>query len=156
MIAMRGRAVVVLLAVATMLAACGSRSDGYAAAKGPIVVREAWARPADSGATSGLYLTIANVDTGAVTITALSTPMAASAEMHETMQMDGMVHMSARPNVIIERGGTLTMVPGGLHVMLSSLTRTLRVGDSVPLTVSVGDGRTTPVMVPVKATVRAP
>lgn len=150
MIAMRARALVVVCAI--LVVACGSRRDTDVASRRALVVSDAWARPADSGATGGIYMTLANVDTGAVTITALSTPLAASAELHQTMQMDGMVHMSARPNVMIERAGTLTMAPGGLHVMLTSLTSALRVGDSVVLTVTLSDGR----MMPVTATVRAP
>ena len=157
MISTRVRAVTLVFAVAISLAACGSRRDTDGATTRPLVVRDAWARPADSGATGGVYITLANVDTGAIAITALSSPAAAAAELHQTMQMDGMVHMSARPNVLIEREGTLTMAPGGLHVMLTSLTRALRVGDSVALTVTLIDGRTIPVIATVRtATERAP
>lgn len=138
------------LAAAVLTAACGS-APGGAGPAGPLVVRDAWVRSADSGATGGAYLTLANVDTVAVTITGLSTPVAARAELHETMQVDRMVHMMARPDMVIARDSTLTMTPGGLHIMLPDLTRALRVGDTVPITLTLADGRSVPVAVPVRA-----
>lgn len=130
--------------------ACG-KAPPVARPAGPIVVREAWVRSADSGDMGGAYLTLTNVDTMAVTIRGVSTPVAASAELHETMQVDRMVHMMARPDIAIARDSTLTMAPGGLHIMLTALNRALRVGDTVPMTLTLADGRTVPVAMPVRA-----
>jgi len=141
------RAVVLLLAV---VAACASPSSRPASG-GPLVLRDAWARPADSGATSGAYLTIENVDSAARTITGLTTPDAATAELHQTMQHDGMAHMVAQPSLVIPRDSTLVMAPGGLHVMLNAVTRALRVGDTVRLTLTLDGGHTVPVAIPVRA-----
>ena len=118
---------------------------------GPLVVRDAWVRSADSGATGGAYLTLANVDTSALTIVGMSTPVAASTELHETMQMTGMVHMMARPDFVLARDSVLTMAPGGLHLMLTGLNRALHAGDTVQLTLTLADGRSVPVAIPVRA-----
>ena len=144
------RLFVVIVSVAATFAAC--RSERAAARhEGPLEVRDAWVRTADSGNTGGAYFTLANVDTMPLTIVDMSTPVAASAELHETMQMSGMVHMMARPDLVLPLDSTVTMAPGGLHVMLTALNRALRVGDTVPLTLTLSDGRSVPVAVPVRA-----
>ena len=45
----------------------------------------------------------------------------------------------------------LSMAPGGLHLMLTGLNRALRAGDTVSLTLTLADGRTVPVSMPVRA-----
>ncbi len=131
-------------------AAC-DRERTTAAPAGPLTVVDAWARPADSGSTGGAYVTLTNTDSVDVSIGALFTAVAPLAQLHETVSRDGMAHMIARPNLQIRRDSTLSMVPGGLHIMLLDLTRALRSGDTVPLTFTLTDGRTVPVSAPVRA-----
>lgn len=45
----------------------------------------------------------------------------------------------------IARGASLTMKPGGIHLMLIDLTASVAVGDSVALVIHLADGRTTSV-----------
>jgi copper(I)-binding protein len=129
------------------IAACTGRP---VAPRGPLTTRNAWARPADSGATGGAYVTLTNTDTTAITVASWSTPLAASAEVHETMQMDGMSHMMPRTDLTLPRDRSLVMAPGGVHVMLTGITRALRTGDTIPLTVTLRDGRRVTVAVPVR------
>jgi copper(I)-binding protein len=140
----------------TLLLACTPTDDTRAASDalraGPLIVREAWARPADSGTTAGAYLTLKNDDTTAHVITTITSPDAAAAELHTTMQHDGMAHMMAQPTVTIPRDSTLVMAPGGLHVMLHATTRTLKAGDTLRLALTVDQNT----LVPVAVVVRAP
>ncbi len=141
------------------LAAC-SQSDVPAASTtrtstpvaGGLEVRDAWARPADSGATGGAYVSLANLDSAAITITGWRSDAAESTAMHETAVHDGMARMVPRDRMDIVRGCVLTMAPGGLHLMLTRLTRALHEGDTIRVTVSLADGRE--VVAPV--VVRAP
>ena len=144
------RCLVAIMSVAIAFTACQS-APADVRPGGPLAVRDAWVRPADSGGTGGAYVTLANVDTTALTIVAMSTPVAASTELHETMQMSGMVHMMARPDFVLGRDSVLTMAPGGLHLMLTSLSRALHAGDTVQLTLTLADGRSVPIAVPVRA-----
>ncbi len=114
-------------------------------------VTAAWARAADSGATGGVYLTIVNHDSVTVELVSVATALAASAEVHESMQHDGMSHMMPRTSVPIGARDSVVMAPGGLHVMLNQLTRSLTAGDSVPLTVRFSNGDSVLVRVPVRA-----
>lgn len=131
------------------VAACGAAKP---AASRPLTVRDAWARAADSGTTGAIYFAATNTDTVPVSITSLTSPDAVAAELHETMQMNSMAHMAPRSAILLAPDSTLTMAPGGLHVMLIELRRALRVGDSIAVTITLLDGRT----VPVTAKVRAP
>lgn len=69
----------------------------------------------------------------------VSTPVAARAEVHE-MQMQGQtMTMHAVDAVPLPAGKDVALGPGGYHVMLFGLTRQLKEGDSVPLTLVVQD-----------------
>ena len=115
-----------------------------------LAVRNGWARMADSGATSGAYLELVNRDTVPVSVIGMSTDVATAAEVHETMQHDGMAHMMPRTVLVIPAGGTVSMAPGGLHVMLVGLRRGLTAGDSVALDVHFSDSTHIHVVVPVR------
>ena len=88
-------------------------------------------------------------DTVAIMLVGVTTNAAAAAEVHETMQHEGMAHMMPRTELPIAAGAVLTMQPGGLHVMLVDLRRALAVGDSIRLQLHFGDSTTGPVTVPV-------
>lgn len=134
------------------MVACTTSDADRRHAGGPLRVTSAWARTADSGTTGGAYITVQNTDTLPVTIISATSPVAQSAELHESMMHGRLAHMIARPSVVIARDSTLSMVPGGLHVMLNGLTRALLVGDTLTVTLRLGDGR----QVPARVAVRAP
>ena len=115
-----------------------------------IAVRSGWARIADSGATSGAYMEIANNDTVAITLVGVTTGDAAAAEVHESMQQDGMAHMMPRTDVRIAAGDVVTMAPGGVHVMLIDVRRALAIGDSVRLRLRFNDSTIVAVTAPVR------
>lgn len=140
-----------LLLAATTVAfatACTTRSVTPVAR---VEVRHSWARLADSGATSGAYLEIDNNDTVPITLIAVETSDAGAADVHESMQREGMTHMTPRPALSIPAGDVVTMAPGGLHVMLTDLRHALAVGDSVRLRLRFSDSTSIAVTVPVKA-----
>ena len=127
-------------------------STAASAPHGPLQVSEAWARPADSGATSGIYLTMKNMDSTAIRIVGFESTAARATQAHETMIRGDISSMDMRAEVALAAGGTITMKPGGLHVMLIDATRPLVVGDTVPLTMRLADGRA----IVLSALVRAP
>ena len=139
---------VVLLAGAAcvMLAACATPD-----ARAGRHVRDAWARPADSGTTGGAYLTVVNDGPTPVELVGGTTPAARVLEIHESLQHDGMTHMAARPSIIIGARDSLVMKPGGVHVMLLELTRALAVGDTVPVLLRFASGDSLAVRVPVRS-----
>jgi copper(I)-binding protein len=138
------------LAAALMLTtACGPSG----AASATLEARAAWARAADSGMVTAVYLVLRNGEAAAVTLTGESSPVAESVSLHETMQMNGMVHMMPLDTAqVIAAGDSLVLAEGAKHLMVSGLRRTLAAGDSLPLTLRFAGGRT----LQVRAAVRAP
>ncbi|MBM3885269.1 MAG: copper chaperone PCu(A)C [Gemmatimonadetes bacterium] len=117
-----------------------------------VSVRDAWARPADSGATSAAYLVLANRGTTADTVVGVVAEAAESAMVHQTMQHEGTMHMSALPALPVPAGDEVSLAPLGTHVMLLRLRRPLRVGDTVAFGLLLASGDT----LAVSAVTRAP
>jgi copper(I)-binding protein len=119
----------------------------------PLDVAGAWARPADSAATTAVYFVLHNREAAPVSVTRFASPVSESVMLHESVQRDGIVHMVMRmePQTVAP-GDSLVLAPGGKHLMAESVVRVLAAGDSVPFTVTLGDGR----VLQVKAVVRAP
>jgi hypothetical protein len=143
---------IVLASLLALAAACG-RSDTAAVAARPLDVHGAWARPADSGLVSAVYLVIVNRDTAPVTFIGAASALAESVSLHETMEMAGMVHMMPLDSAqAIAANDSLVLTEGAKHLMVSGLRRRLAAGDSLPLTLSFAGNK----VLLVSAVVRAP
>lgn len=138
-----------LILCAVALSACARRDPAP-----PIIeVRDAWARAADSAAVTAVYLTVLNHEAQPVTLVSAASTAAESVTLHETMQMSGMVHMMPLDSAQrIAAGDSLVLREGAKHLMATGLTRTLVGGDSLPLVLTLGDGR----VIRATAVVRAP
>ena len=124
-----------LVLLAALAGACGDRAPETAVAQHQ--PRDGWARAADSGATGGGYLAVVNRDTVPVTLQHLATADAEAAGLHETMVHDGVAHMRPQAAMTLAPGDSLVMAPGGLHLMLVGVRRTLAAGDTVRLVLQV-------------------
>jgi periplasmic copper chaperone A len=82
-----------------------------------------------------VYLTITNSG-AADTLIAVSTPVAAMADLHQTINDNGVMKMRPVHALPIETGKTITLAPGGYHIMLMSLKKTLKQGDNFPVTLT--------------------
>jgi hypothetical protein len=103
---------------------------------GDLVVLRPWSRATAPGAETGiLYLSIANKGAMADRLVDVSTDVAATAEIHEsTMGSGGVMKMEGMgKGVALPPGKTVTLKPGGMHIMLMGLKRQLKAGDTVPL-----------------------
>ena len=136
----RALALLLLALVALTAVACGSSSASAAAstaAGGPLVVKDAWARAAATGADTAVYFTITNGKVAADTLLSAATDAAQSAGIHQTTtDASGMTGMQMTPSVPIPGGGTVEFAPGGYHVMLTGLKAELKAGDQVKLTLT--------------------
>jgi len=101
---------------------------------GDLTIRHAWSRPTDRMAKTGaIYLTIANEGTSADRLLTASTPAAAIAQLHTTVNKDGMLSMQHLAAIDIPAKSTTTLKPGVFHVMLMQLKAPLAVGAHFPL-----------------------
>jgi len=120
---------------------------------GSIQISQPWARATPKGASSGAaYMTVSNSGTAAQRLTCVSSDAAAECQIHE-MTMDGGV-MKMRPvqgGLEVKPGETVTLKPGGFHVMLVGLKGPLQAGKSVDAVFKVEGGDTVQVEFPVAA-----
>ncbi len=113
----------------------------------------AWVRgtvPAQK--TTGAFVTLESSQEAK--LVAVSTPAAASAEIHSTEQRQGVMHMHAMDALALPAGRRVELKPGGFHIMLFGLTRALSAGDQVPLTLTIEDRKGQRTQLEVRAEVR--
>jgi copper(I)-binding protein len=81
------------------------------------------------------YLTIANTGTADDRLLSATSLVAGVTQIHE-MKMEGdVMKMAELPDgLVIPAGGSVTLAPGGLHIMFMQLTQQLVEGTSVPVT----------------------
>ena len=115
---------------------------------GDLVLDHAWARATPGGAkVAGGYLTIENKGATPDKLTSASSPAAGKIEVHETTMNNGVATMRpVKGGLSIPPGQSVTLAPGGYHLMMMELKGALKKGDKVPMTLTfekTGDVRVT-------------
>jgi len=111
------------------------------AAAGTLAVLQPWSRPAVAGTNGVGYMVLANHGRAAEVLEKVESPIATRVEMHASSMAGGVMSMAKVDRVSVPAGGETTFGPGGYHLMLVGLTRTLKAGDQAPLTLSFAGGR---------------
>ena len=105
-----------------------------------IVISNAWSRPAIG--TGVVYLRIANRGAAADRLDDAQTPVARTVELHRSMdgsaamngmRMSGVMSMERVSAVSIRAHGSLTLAPGGYHLMAIGLRHDLHPNERFPL-----------------------
>jgi copper(I)-binding protein len=132
-----------------LIASCALATTAVA----QVTVTEPWARATVAQQTaSGAFMQLRSPV--AARLVAVSTPVAASAELHK-MEMSGqMMKMRQVDSIDLPAGQVVNLGSGGYHIMLMGLKRQLKEGDTVPLSLVVegkgGKRETITVNAPVK------
>jgi copper(I)-binding protein len=168
----RGIVLAALLAAPLALAACGSTTPAGAgaapAARGAattpagetghasghahaLTLDSAWVK-AGSGMTAA-FGTISNPTDHDVTIVQGSSPAAGAVALHTTeKQADGTMTMTEKKaGFVVPANGSLTLSPGGDHIMLMGLTAPLSNGQDVAFSMVSSDGEVFDWTVPVRS-----
>lgn len=88
-----------------------------------------------SGANGAVFMDITNNTGKEITITGAATPVSKRVELHTQTNDDGVMKMRPADSFTIAgNGGTLSLKPGGDHIMLLDLATPLRKGRQFPLT----------------------
>lgn len=102
---------------------------------GTLAIAHPWSRQTASGQTTGGgFMVIKNNGRVADRLVAVASPVA-TAGLHSMSMQGGVMRM--RPvtgGLAIPAGGTLELLPGGYHIMLTGLKAPLTLGRVVPLT----------------------
>jgi hypothetical protein len=137
-----------LLLVATSLIMAANTAFAQTTVKDP------WIRgTVDQQKATGMFAQITSVKGGR--LVSAASPAAGIVEIHQ-MAMDGDV-MTMRPvaGLDLPAGKMVELKPGGYHVMLMDLKRSLKAGDVVPVTLVVEGADKKRETLEVKAQVRA-
>lgn len=120
-----------ILLAALLLGACAKEASG----EPDIKVENAWARETVAGQTgTAAYMTIANVGKGDDRLLSISAAPPVTAMVHQTLNEGGVSKM--RPfedGLEVPAGQSVTLQPGGAHVMIMGLTGPLKRGDTLKL-----------------------
>jgi periplasmic copper chaperone A len=120
-------------------------------------VTGAWARvtvPGQMG--TGAFMTLTSKD-GARVIGAAS-PVAGVVEIHEMAMEGNVMKMRAVAALDLPAGQPVELKPGGYHVMLLDLNRTLKIGEKIPISLQIEthDRRLVTMPIEVEVGARAP
>lgn len=132
------RAAAAALALALPLAACDPAPDAQPAVEtaSRIAIVNPWSRETAPGQEiGGAFLTVANTGQGADRLLGGTSPVAREVQVHTVDIADGVMRMrQLAEGLEIPAGETVTLAPGGYHLMLMDLDRSLAQGEPVPLT----------------------
>ncbi len=145
------RAIVLLAAGALAVGAlaCG-RAEPPPPTAPTLVVRDAWARSADSGGTTAVYFVLENIGTIADTLRSVGSPLATNAGVHVSMDRRGTMQMVSVRSLPVSGRDSVVFRPLATHVMLTGLRASIGAGDSLSLTLDFTSGTTLAVAVAVR------
>jgi len=143
-----------MAALLLLAGACTARSGGVAA--GDLEVHGAFSFAPPTTSEAAGYFTVVNRGRQADTLLRVTSPIAAGAMLHGQVQDGGMVRMTNVEAPVVPASDSLVLSPGGTHLMLMTLDRLPKPGDTVPVTLTFSRAGAVPVMLPVRAYGDAP
>ena len=125
--------------VATMFLAFGL--SACSPEKHSVTISDPWVRSSEysaaAGGMTGIFATLTNNTDKDITLTGGKTDAAAMVQTHKVV---GGMMQEVKGGLVIPAGGTLTLEPGGLPVMLMGLTNAIVAGDKIDFTFTFDDG----------------
>ena len=125
----------------TTLALLLLASTSWASPQHGIEAHDPWVREAPPSATVlAAYLQLHNHGDKMHTLVSAESPAFERAELHRSMEKEGMAMMSKLSQVMIAAHGKVAFEPGGLHIMLIKPVAPLKAGNTVSITLHFKDG----------------
>lgn len=138
---------IIVLALVGSLAAGSSGAPALAEQKPSILVSSPWIRAMPRGApVAGGYATITNKGTTPDRLLGASIPTAPKGEVHSMTMQNGVMHMERLDKGLsVAPGATVTLTPGGYHLMFLKPKSQLKEGESVKGSLTFARAGTVPV-----------
>ena len=116
-------------------------SKGLPVSTSQLKAKDMWAKAADSGMTA-VFGTIMNPTNRAVRVIAATTPFGPT-QIHQVIMVDGAMTMTEKPGgLVIPARGSAELKPGADHLMLMKLSKPIKAGTKVPVTLITSTGAT--------------
>ncbi|MEE9327272.1 MAG: copper chaperone PCu(A)C [Cocleimonas sp.] len=100
--------------------------------------------------TSAFFMILKNDSDKNIALIKASSDVAKNVEIHEHIHEDGMMKMRQIEKVILNAKSTTKLKPGGYHIMLIGLTRKIKAGDIIAITLEFDNGDKKEIKVEVK------
>lgn len=134
-----------LILTSLLLTACGANMPDEVAAK------DFWARAGMKDGNSAAYMLVQNGTGADDELIGASSDVAQAVELHlSQMKADGTMEMIQQQSIALPAGKAVELKPGSYHVMLIGLTRDLKAGDEISLTLKFKNRADLTLTVPVK------
>ena len=116
-------------------------SKGLPRSKSPLTIADSWVKAADSGMTAAFGV-ITNPTNKTITIVGARSPRVAGVvQLHEVAMQNGAMQMKEKAGgFVIPAGGSVTLEPGGDHLMLMKMRQPVKAGEMVPIMLITSDG----------------
>jgi hypothetical protein len=118
---------------------------------GDLTLSGAFTRAMPDGAkAAGGFVTIANGGKESDRLVSASSANADMVQLHEMKIIDDIMKMQEmKEGIIIPAGETVTLKPGGLHVMFMKITKPFVMGEMVPVTLTFEKAGSVDIMMPI-------
>lgn len=101
-----------------------------------VTVKDPWARATVPAAkSSGAFMQVQSKTDAR--LVGVSSPVAGVAELHQMSMQDNRMTMAPVEAIDLPAGKTVALASGGYHIMLMGLTRQLKEGETIPVTLVV-------------------
>lgn len=130
------RMVLPCIGVVSVAMCIGAHAHEYI--QGGLTIGHPWARPTAENARNGAaYLSVKNSGKDADRLVSAKSPAADATELHEIIRDGDVLRMrEMAQGIAIAPKQTVTLEPGGYHVMLLGLKQRLEIGKSIPVTLA--------------------
>jgi periplasmic copper chaperone A len=99
-----------------------------------MAIDRAWGRIVPGSRTGSVYLRIRNNGEEVDKLISVASAAAERAMLHSTSMANGVASMAAvTAGIAVPAGGSVTLKPGGTHIMLLGTRADLKVGDALPI-----------------------
>jgi len=106
----------------------------HAAENAKLIVTDAWMRASlGQVPTTAAYFKVENRGTNEDKLLSVSTPVAGMAHLHNSAEANGVMTMTAVNALIVKPGETVTLTPGGVHVMVMNMKAPIKAGSKVQM-----------------------
>ncbi len=119
---------------------------------GNLLIKKAMIRETPPGTSVAAgYLSITNTGTEDDTLIGITTQLTDTVQVHEMKMENNVMKMSEIPsNLVIPKGQTIILEPGGLHLMFMNLSEQLTSGNSEKVTLVFEKAGHTDIIFPIK------
>ena len=115
-------------------------ASSVAAEGAAIRVDAPWIRLTPPGSPMAGYMVLENAGQEPATLVGAQSAAFGMVMLHRTMSNDRMSTMRHQKSVKVSAGGRVSFEPGAYHLMLMRPAKPLKVGDTVPITLTFEDG----------------